>query len=75
MKQSTGPRLPARFFSAPLFFWRLVESQDVASRDASGYERGGQSEPDNYLCNRQRFAHTSKPPEVGFATKNAIALT
>ncbi len=69
---SFASKLPARFFSAPLFFWRLVESQDVASRDASGYERGGQSEPDNYLCNRQRFAHTSKAIIEGFAYQSGV---
>ena len=49
-----------------------MESQDVASRDASGYERGGQSEPNNYLCNRQRFAHTSKAIIEGFAYQSGV---
>src|ERR1700736_4703215 len=54
------------------FFWRLVEAQDVASRDASGYERGRQSEPDNYMCNRQRFAHTPKTIIEGFAYQSGV---
>jgi hypothetical protein len=58
---------------APLFFfWRLVEAQEVASRDASGYERGRQSEPDNYLCNCQRFAHTPKTIIEGFAYQSGV---
>ncbi len=54
------------------FFWRLVEAQDVASRDAKGYECCGQSEPDNYLCNGQRFAHTAKTIIEGFADQRGV---
>src|SRR5258707_4268610 len=54
------------------FFWRLVEAQDVASRDASGNEGGRQSEPDNYLCKRQGFAHTRKTIIEAFAYQSGV---
>jgi hypothetical protein len=49
-----------------------VEAQDVASGDAKGYECCRQSEPDNYLCNCQRFAHTPKTIIVGFAYQRGV---
>ena len=65
---------PARLPSALLFFffWRLVEAKDVASGDAKGYECCRQSEPDNYLCNGQRFTHTAKTIIEGFADQRGV---
>ena len=54
------------------FFWRLMEAKDVASGDAKGYECCGQSEPDNYLCNGQRFTHTAKTIIEGFADQRGV---
>jgi hypothetical protein len=42
------------------------------NRYASGYERGRHSEPDNYLCKPQRFAHTRKTIIEGFAYQSGV---